>query len=142
MDTDTKNQLDALCHKVIGAAYTVANTLGAGFFEKVYERALLVELERLGIAAAGQVPCTVLYRGVEVGQYVGDIVVEGRLAVELKCVERLAPIHLAQCLNYLRATGMELCLLMNFERPRLEVRRVILDRPAVTAMPLRRFSHG
>ena len=111
---------------MIGACFQVANSLGAGFLEKVYERALLMELASAGIRAVAQAPFSVLYKGQCVGEYFVDILVEGALLVELKCVERLGNEQTAQCLNYLKASGMELCLLVNFQRSQVEVRRVVL----------------
>ena len=108
---------DALSERVIGAIFEVANTLGAGFLEKVYERALAKELKLRGLRVEAQVPVEVAYRGEEVGNYLADIVVEEELMLELKCVERLGPEHLAQCLNYLRASGRDVCLLVNFQSP-------------------------
>ena len=93
--------------------------------EKVYERALLRELEIRGIRAVGQESMPVVYKGRRVGDYFADILVEDRLVVELKCVERLSREHTAQCLNYLRASGKSVCLLVNFEKPKVEWRRVV-----------------
>jgi len=118
--------IDALTERVLGAIFEVANTLGAGFLEKVYERALLKELSILRIQAVSQASFPVIYKGQYVGEYYADILVENVLVVELKCVERLAPQHTAQCLNYLRASGRTLCLLVNFERPTVEWKRVVL----------------
>ena len=123
MDRDCLNDLSA---RVIGAVFTVSNSLGVGFLEKVYEKALLRELGLLGIRALPQVSFSVLYKGQSVGEYFADIVVEGALVVELKCVERLGNEQTAQCLNYLKASGLELCLLVNFQRARVEVHRVVL----------------
>jgi GxxExxY protein len=114
-----------LTGRVIGAAFEVSNTLGIGFLEKVYERALLRELALRGIRAEGQVALSVSYKGENVGLYVVDVMVEGELMVELKCVERLGDEHVAQCLNYLKASGHRLCLLLNFQRPQVEYKRVI-----------------
>ena len=117
--------LDALSNRVIGCALTVANTLGSGFLEKVYENALALELRRAGLAVAQQHGISVVYLGVTVGEYVVDLLVEGVLLVELKTVRALDHGHRAQCINYLRATGMQLCLLLNFGTPRLEIKRVV-----------------
>jgi GxxExxY protein len=116
---------DSLTERVLGAAFEVANTLGAGFLEKVYERALLRELGLRGVRAKGQVAFAVTYKGHCVGEYFADILVEDVLAVELKCVDRLGPEHTAQCINYLRASGRTVCLLINFQRPKLEWRRIV-----------------
>ena len=118
---------DALTERVIGAVFEVANTLGAGFLEKVYERALLRELRLQGIRAVSQASFPVVYKGQSVGDYFADILVEDVLVVELKCVDRFTSEHLAQCLNNLRASGMSLCLLINFQKPIVEWKRVVLN---------------
>jgi len=110
---------------VLGAIFEVANTLGAGFLEKVYERALVRELCLRGIRAKAQASFSVNCKGHYVGEYYADILVEGVLVIELKCAERLAPEHTAQCLNYLRASGQTLCLLVNFQRPKVEWERIV-----------------
>lgn len=117
--------LDSLTEVVIGAAYEVSNTLGAGFLEKLYERALVSELTLRGIAVRTQVTYPVLYKSELVGEYVPDLVVEGQLIVELKCVDQFAPVHMAQCLSYLQASGLKLALLLNFQHPKVQCRRVI-----------------
>jgi GxxExxY protein len=122
MNTDS---FDSLTECVLGAAFEVSNTLGAGFLEKVYERALLRELSLRGIRATGQASFAVTYKGCYVGQYFADMLVEDILVIELKCVERLTNEHLAQCLNYLRASGRTLCLLINFQKPKVEWKRII-----------------
>jgi GxxExxY protein len=120
---------DGLTERVIGAVLEVSNTLGAGFLEKVYQRALLTELGLRGIRATAQASFTVTYKGHSVGEYFADILVEDVLVVELKCVERLANEHTAQCLNYLRASGKTLCLLVNFQKPKVEWKRIVLGFP-------------
>jgi GxxExxY protein len=125
MNADERRYFDSLTERVLGAIFEVANTLGAGFLEKVYERALLKELSILGIKAVSQASFAVTYKGEYVGEYYADILVENLLVVELKCVERLATQHTAQCLNYLRASGRSLCLLVNFQRPTVEWKRVV-----------------
>ena len=89
---------------VIGAAYEVSNILGAGFLEKVYERALARELILRGLQVESQVGFPVSYKGQCVGEYVADLLVEKQLLVELKCVESFSNEHLAQCINYLKAS--------------------------------------
>src|SRR5947209_18706394 len=119
MNTDNTKQdhmnadLDSLTEKVLGAVFEVSNTLGAGFLEKVYQRALLRELSLLGIRATADASFVVTYKGHTVGEYFADIVVEDQLVIELKCVERLVGEHTAQCLNDLRASGRPLALLGN-----------------------------
>jgi GxxExxY protein len=116
---------EALSERVIGAIFEVANTLGAGFLEKVYERALVKELRLRGMRVEAQLPLDVLYKGENVGSYVADMVVEGELVLELKCVDRLGPDHIAQCMNYLRASGRDVCLLVNFQSSRVEWKRIL-----------------
>ena len=106
---------------------TVSNTLGAGFLEKVYENALVHELRKSGLRVEQQRPLVVTYDGVIVGEYAADMVVESSVIVELKAVKMVDQVHVAQCLNYLKATGIRLCLLLNFSSPRLQVRRIIRD---------------
>ena len=110
---------------MLAAILEVSNTLGAGFLEKVYERALLRELGLRGIQATAQASFTVDYKGQHIGEYCSDMLVEGVLIIELKCVERLANEHTAQCLNYLRASGRSVCLLVNFQKPKAEWRRIV-----------------
>jgi GxxExxY protein len=124
MNADERH-FDLLTEQVIGAAFEVSNTLGAGFLEKVYERSLLKELSLRGIRATAQVPFKVTYKGFDAGEYFADIVVENALVIELKCVDRFANEHIPQCLNYLRAADLSLCLLMNFQRPKLEWKRIV-----------------
>jgi GxxExxY protein len=119
--------LNPLSKRIIGCGLRVAGTLGNGFLEKVYENALAHELRKAGLSVEQQRGITVTYDGVMVGEYFFDLLVEASLLVELKTVAELSGAHRAQCLNYLRATGMHLCLLMNFGRPRLEVRRIVFD---------------
>jgi GxxExxY protein len=121
-----RDALNALSERVIGAVYEVANGLGAGFLEKVYDRALMRELVLRGIRVAAQAPFSVCYKGQRVGDYFADLLVEDALIVELKCVDCLGREHMAQCLNYLRVSGFGLCLLVNFQRSQVEIRRVVL----------------
>jgi len=128
--------LDSLSAKVLGAVFEVSNTLGAGFLEKVYQRALLRELSLRGIRATSETALDVIYKGHSVGKYFADLLVEDALVVELKCADRLANEHTAQCLNYLRASGQTVCLLVNFQRPKVEWKRVVLgftDVPKLSA---------
>ena len=126
MNADEHGCLNSLTEKVLAAVFEVSNTLGAGFLEKVYERALLRELSIRGMRAASQKSFAVTYKGQAVGEYFADIIVEDVLVIELKCVERFANEHMAQCLNYLRASGMSICLLVNFQKPKVEWKRIIL----------------
>ena len=96
------------------ACITVRKELGNGFLEKVYENALLIELKRLGLAVVSQKELLVKYRDQNVGQYFADIVVNDKIIIELKTVKRIESIHKMQVLNYLKATGYELGVLINF----------------------------
>lgn len=132
-DAITNDDLSNLTGTVIGAAYAVHNTLGPGFAERVYENALAHELRKIGIGVEQQVPITVYYDGIVVGEFVADIVVEGQLLLELKAVRTLDPAHVAQCINYLTATGKPLCLLLNFGGPKVDIKRLagksLLEQP-------------
>jgi len=121
-----RTSLDSLVEAVVGAAYEVSNVLGAGFLEKLYERALIEELRLRGIPTTAQTTFPVAYKGKHIGTYAADLVVDGRLLVEIKCAEQLTNEHLAQCINYLKVTGLHLALLLNFRRSRVEWRRVVL----------------
>jgi GxxExxY protein len=125
MDAKEREAMNALIEKVVGAIYEVANVLGSGFLEKVYERALVRELGMRGLAAEAQVPIPVSYKGEAVGEYYADVVVEGKLIVELKCVDRLGNEHMAQCLNYLKAAAGSIALLVNFQHPKVEWKRIV-----------------
>jgi len=119
------SEMSQLTERVIRCAFAVSNTLGCGFLEKVYENSLVHELRKAGIQAEQQHAIAVRYDGVVVGEYAAGLLIEGSLLVELKAVKELDDVHLAQCLNYLKATSLRLCLLMNFGKPKLEVRRIV-----------------
>jgi GxxExxY protein len=127
MDAEHANsdRLNAISGAIIGCAFTVLNTLGAGFLEKVYENALALELREAGLEVAQQHGSTVTYRDVLVGEYFVDLLIEGAVLVELKVVKALDEAHRLQCVNYLKATGLRLCLLLNVGNPRLEIKRVV-----------------
>lgn len=114
---------DALTERIIGCAYQVANTLGPGFLEKVYENALAHELRRAGLSVAQQQGIEVRYDDVLVGEFVADLVVEGQVILELKATREHSDFFAAQCLNYLKATGKPICLLINFGKARIDVQR-------------------
>jgi len=114
---------DPLSQSVIKCVFTVANTLGAGFLEKVYENALAHELRKSGLEVEQQVGIQVHYDGVVVGSYFADVVVQGSLLLEIKACKALDEVHAAQCLNYLKATGLHTCLLINFGTPKAQIRR-------------------
>ena len=115
---------DKISDRIIGAAFEVANVLGTGFLEKVYENALVHELKKRRLLVEQQKKITIYYDGVVVGDYCSDLMVEGLIIVELKAVSRIENIHLAQCMNYLKATGSKLGLILNFGNPRVEIKRV------------------
>ena len=126
MDTD-EHRLNPVSEAVIGCAFRVSNTLGVGFLEKVYENALAIEIRKAGLLAEQQKALQVRYDGQVVGEYVADLLVEHEVLVELKAVKALDDVHVAQCLNYLKAAGLRLCLLLNFGHPRVQVRRIRND---------------
>ena len=117
---------------IIGCAFRVANTLGPGFVEKVYENALAHELRKHALQVEQQMPVAVFYDGVNVGSFCADIVVEGSVIVEIKAARDHNDVFVAQCLNYLKATGLPLCLLLNFGKPRLEIKRLRSGNPNTT----------
>lgn len=122
--------VDTLATKVIGAAIEVHRILGPGFLESVYEHALCVELGLRQIAFVSQSPVSVQYKGQPVGESRLDLLVADKLIVELKAVDALAPIHSAQVISYLKATGLVLGLLLNFNVPVLKqggIKRVVLS---------------
>ena len=124
-----REQLNRLTEEVIGAAIEVHRELGAGFLESTYERALSIELDLRGIKHQTQYPCTLKYKGEDIGEGKLDLLVEGALIVELKAIKELADAHKTQVLAYLKATGHPIGLLINFHSPLLKdgIRRVILD---------------
>jgi len=121
MNTD-RPERNAITERIIGCAFTVANSLGRGFLEKVYENALALELRTAGLAVEQQRRITVTYKGTVVGEYFADLLVEDSILIELKTVRAL---DRAQRINHLRATGKNLCLMINFGAPRVEIQRVV-----------------
>jgi len=122
-------ELDRLAHDVIGAAIEVHRTLGPGYLESVYAEALAIEFNFRSLDFSSQVPVSVSYKGHVVGEGRLDFLVEGRLVVELKAVEALAPVHHAQVISYLKSTGLHLGLLINFNVPGLKhgIQRIVLS---------------
>ena len=114
-----------LTEQIIGCAYRVANVLGTGFLEKVYENALAHELLKNNITVSCQYPLEVQYDGITVGNYFVDLLVENKIIVELKAVKNFDDSHLAQCMNYLRATDKKLALLINFGNSKVQIKRVV-----------------
>ena len=103
-----------LTEKIIKCGFEVHNILGAGFLEKIYENALSYEISKSKLKAKFQSPISVYYKEKNVGEYISDIIVEGKVIIEIKAVENIIDIHELQLKNYLRATGLEVGLLMNF----------------------------
>lgn len=127
MNTDGTVQKDPLTGEILRAAFEVSSTLGHGFLEVVYQRALSHELSLAGLTAEREVPFRVLYKGREMGTYVADMVVEQSVIVELKAIEtNIGAPQISQCLNYLRTSGLRTALILNFGKPRLEYKRVTL----------------
>jgi GxxExxY protein len=122
---ERRSAINAKTERIIRAAYQVSNVLGCGFLEKVYENALGYELAKQGFRVQQQWPIDVRYDGVVVGQYVADILVDDEVLLEIKAVKSFDDIHLAQCMNYLKATGKSICLLLNFGSPRVELKRIV-----------------
>ena len=117
---------EEVTEEIIRAFYKVYNTLGYGFLEKVYQNAMVIELRQRGVAVEPQARIEVHYEGTVVGEYFADLLVAGCVVVELKAVEHLIAEHHAQLLNYLKSSGMEVGLLLNFG-PKPEVKRKVFD---------------
>ena len=110
--------------KIIGCCFEVINELGAGFIESVYEKALIIALRDKGLSVQSQVPLTVYFRNKMIGEFFADLLVENSVLLELKAVKALAPEHQAQVINYLKATGLKVGLLINFGSAKLEYKRL------------------
>jgi GxxExxY protein len=122
MDTDER-RFDRITQAIIGCAFKVGSKLGCGFAEKCYQNAMMLELSKAGLVAKKEVELKVWYDDTVVGEYVADIIVEGVILIELKACRALDPAHQAQCINYLAATRLPVCLLINFSR-KVEIRRI------------------
>ncbi len=122
---DDKMVYPELSYQIIGMAMDIHNRLGSGFLEKVYENAMMVLLNRAGIKAEQQAPIKVYFDGAVVGDYYADILVENKIILELKVADRLTDVNRAQTLNYLKATGLRLAILINFGKQRLESERYV-----------------
>ncbi len=126
MNADLRQlEQDKITESIILSAYKVGNKLGCGFLEKVYENALSIELIKLNLEVSQQTPIIVKYDGINIGDYYADIMVNQSVLLELKAVKQLSEIHVAQCLNYLKASGFKVCLLINFGNPKVEIKRVV-----------------
>jgi len=126
MDTDKNIIYKEFSYKIIELALEVHNELGCGFLEKVYENALMMLFEREKIIARQQSPTDVYFHDKVIGQYFADILVDNKIILELKTVDIITNIHTAQVLNYLRATGLKLGLILNFGNPKFVYKRLVL----------------
>ena len=124
---ERRSDLNQITSRIIGCVYRVSNRLGCGYLEKIYENALVIELRRAGLCLEQQHSISVFYDDALIGQCLVDILVDRRVIVELKAVKALDEVHAAQCLNYLKAAGLKICLLVNFGRPRVQVKRIVSD---------------
>ena len=116
--------LEELTGKILEACFEVANELGHGFVESVYVKALIIALRQKGLSVQSEVALQVMFRGQVVGDFYADLMVEQRVLVELKAAKVLLPEHQAQVINYLKATGIEVGLLVNFGTPKIEFKRL------------------
>lgn len=116
--------VNSIATRIIACATTVSNTLGSGLPEIIYENALACELRKAGLTVGQQHAVSVCYGEAVVGDYTADLLVEHTVLVEMKVVKTGSATHIAQCSRYLKATGLELCLLIDFDKPRLKIKRV------------------
>jgi GxxExxY protein len=123
MNTDVEH-INRITQVIIGCAFKVGSKMGCGFLEKCYTNALVHDLRKAGIKVEREVQLKVWYDGVVVGEYFADMIVEGVVLIELKACDSLHPAHSAQCINYLAATGLAVCLLINFGK-RVDVKRIV-----------------
>ncbi|MGM9475620.1 GxxExxY protein [Pedobacter sp. GSP4] len=119
------DRLNSITEKIIGAAYIVSNTLGSGFLEKVYENAMFLEIVKSNFSVIKQQPLPVFYDNQIVGEYFADLVVEDEIIVEIKAIKELNEVHQAQLMNYLVACNRRCGLLINFGKPRVEIKRMM-----------------
>ena len=128
MNADAREYVESeLTYRVVGCAMAVLNELGHGLREKTYERALCVEFRHRGISFEAQHAYPVFYRGEHIDDYIPDLEVEGRLVVEVKTVQSIVDEHIGQVLNYLRITGLEAGVILNFKHPKLQWKKVVLQ---------------
>jgi GxxExxY protein len=122
-------EINDVTYAINGAVFEVNRVLGPGFLEKVYENSLKLELGNKDIKVESQVPLKVVYKGAVVGDYFADLVVEDQVIVEIKTVDKIANIHEAQLLNYLKATGFNVGLLVNFRNAKADIKRLVYHLP-------------
>ena len=121
--------INEITYAINGAIFEVNKILGPGFLEKVYENALIIELRNRGLIAESQVPIKVEYKGEGVGEYIADLIIEKSVIVEVKTVDALSNVHKAQILNYLKATGISVGILVNFNKSKADIQRMVLNLP-------------
>jgi GxxExxY protein len=121
-----EDRINLLSKRIIGCALTVVHALGTGFHEKSMKTHWCTNCASLGSPSRNNIPRSFDMMGSRSGEYAVDLLVENIVLVELKVAKAIDAIHIAQCLNYLKATGLHLCLLLNFGRPRLEIKRIVL----------------
>lgn len=127
MSTNSKNIIyKELSYKIVGLAMEVHSKLGYGFLEKVYENALMVLFEKNEIPAQQQAPVRVYFEGKTVGDYYADILVDSKIILELKAVDKIVDVHRTQVLNYLTATKLQLAIILNFAKESLEYERFVV----------------
>lgn len=133
MDTNHQNEAEGggllfphESHEIVGCAMEVHNELGHGFREKGYENSLTVLFHERQIPFSQQLRFPLMFRGVKVDEFIPDLVVYEKIIVDAETVDRIGPVEIGQMLNYLRASGLKLAIILNFKNPRLEVRRVVL----------------
>ena len=114
-----------LTQKIIGCAYKIYNKMGHGYLESVYEKCMLIELDRIGLNAEAQKPIKVFYEGQAVGNFIADIIVNDTVIVELKSVTRIVKAHEVQLVNYLVTTNKPVGLILNFAKDKVEVKRKV-----------------
>jgi GxxExxY protein len=130
MNADERDGIYVLeTERIIGCAFAVLNALGYGFHEKPYEQALAVDFQHNGIPFTQQSRYAIQYRGIKVGEYIPDLVAFGKVIVETKTIERITDQEIGRMLNYLRASGLQVGLILNFKHARLQFRRVTLSPP-------------
>lgn len=126
MGTEREYKYSELTEKIIGVFYEVYNELGFGFLESIYHKALRLALLDRGLEVTTEIPVSVVFRGVNIGDFRADLIVNDLVLLELKTAERIVHAHEAQVLNYLRSTKFELGLILNFG-PQPQIRRLVLD---------------
>jgi len=120
-------ELSDLTEKIIGCAFRVYNTMSSGFLESVYHKSLNIELEKFGLVSEVQKPIKMYYDNQPVGEFIADIIVNKAVVVELKAIQKLNKIHEVQLVNYLRATGLSVGLLINFGEEKIEIKRKVKE---------------